>query len=59
MKLKKYEVSVPVEGYEYFLVEATNKKQAIDDVMNGLVGMHDSDIHQSFDRNDYQVEEVE
>ena len=58
MKYKKYEVSVPVEGYEYYLVEATSKDQAIADVMDGLCDMHDQDIHQSFDRNDYGVKEV-
>ena len=56
--MKTYELAVPVEGYEYYTIEAESKEDAIDQVLGGLVEPNEYENNITIDSDNWDIAEV-
>lgn len=60
VKMKTYEVAVPITGWQVFRVEACSPEGAIDRICDGEVDTDEfDDIKWDLDKNNWDIEEVE
>ena len=57
--MPKYEIAVPITGFQVFIVEATSEKDAKEKVMNGEVDTDEFDeIEWDIDTNNWVIKEA-
>jgi hypothetical protein len=57
--MKIYEITVPVEGYEYYSIEAESEQDAKDQILNGLADCYSREDNIDTDSNNWKIEEAE